>query len=67
MPTKSKLKINFRTFFYSFSNNEAIILESFFCAAAISVALLSRQSALKEHEEILKWFPYGGNYLHAEQ
>lgn len=44
------------------------MLESIFCATCyIRDVVLFRQRLLKENEEILKWFPYGGNRLHAEQ
>lgn len=65
---ENKIANRFQDCFYSFSNTETIMLESIFCATCyIRDVVLFRQRLLKENEEILKWFPYGGNRLHAEQ
>lgn len=67
-PHEIKIANKFSNRFYSFSNNETIMLESFFCDTCyIRDVVPSRQGLLKENEEILKWFPYGGSRLRAEQ
>lgn len=65
---ENKIVNRFQDCFYFFFNIEIIMFELIFCVICyICDVVLFRQCLLKENEEILKWFFYGGNCLYVEQ